>query len=300
MLSFPLKPCTCGMVSSLTDLSVLLVATVMVSAVDDSSLNSLAPLPLSVLWQELDQVIRSPELLSMSPLFQVMLQAIAPLPLSEQLAVAGLVFDQLAGVVSTRSTLLMESWESWHRPTDPVLDFSRDADLFVQSQRLELSDLIDTTPEPVFYPFQRQPPTVRGNAFESEPGEDSPDDWSDLLAPGSRNADCPVVNLEPPSEASVMESIKALSHGENIPLWSAQVSAAMQSLVPQQRSHSESLPLLALQHSLQVPLVEVWLALLLGDSGYQLTRAAGEELPDFHAWSEAFYSGATLQVTAAE
>lgn len=287
------------MVSSLTDLFVLLVATVMVSAVDDSSLNSLAPLPLSALWQELDQVIRSPESLALSPLFQVMAQAITPLPLSEQLAVAGLVFDQLAGVVSTRSTLLMESWESWHRPTDPVLDFSRDADLFVQSQRLELSDLVDTTPEPVFYPPQRQPPTVRGNASEDNDPVLSPDDdWTDLLSPGSRDAANPVVNLEPLSEASVMESIKALSHGENIPLWSSQVSEAMQSLTRQQRSHSEPLPLLALQHALQVPLVEVWLALLLGDSGYQLTRAAGEELPDFNAWSEAFYSGSSLQVEA--
>ena len=43
--------------------------------------------------------------------------------------------------------------------------------------------------------------------------------------------------------------------------------------------------------SLQVPLVEVWLALLLGDSGYQLTRPAYGELADFAAWSEAFYSG---------
>ena len=117
-----------------------------------------APLPLSELWQALDQVIRHPEALALSSLLGVMSQAIAPLPLSDQLAIAGLVFDQLAGVVGTRSALLMESWESWHRPSDPILDFSHDPDLFVQSQRLELSNLLDASPDPVFYPFQRKLP----------------------------------------------------------------------------------------------------------------------------------------------
>jgi len=36
------------------------------------------------------------------------------------------------------------------------------------------------------------------------------------------------------------------------------------------------------------------------DSGYQLTRPSGEELADFHAWAESFYSGTSLQVSAVE
>jgi hypothetical protein len=74
----------------------------------------------------------------------------------------------------------------------------------------------------------------------------------------------------------------------------------MRSLTQKQRCQVKALPLLTLQESLQVPLVEVWLALLLGDSGYQLTRPTGGELADFNAWSDAFYSGASLQVTAVE
>ena len=270
-----------------------------------NSLDNSEPLPLSALWQALDQVLRHPEDLEASLLFQVMAQAIAPLPLSEQLAVAGLVFDQLAGVVNTRATLLLESWESWHRPSDPVLDFSSDPDLFVQSQRLELSDLVDTTPEPVFYPFERKSPTSPDSAFDEAGAETSlGDELSALFLAAGAHA--PVVNLEPAdvataaTEADVMETIKALSHGENIPLWSSQVSAAMRSLTQQQRTQGKSMPLLALQQSLQVPLVEVWLALLLGDSGYQLTRPASGELEDFNAWSDAFYSGASLQVSAVE
>lgn len=263
-----------------------------------------APLPLSDLWQVLDQVLRHPETLALSPLFQVMSQAIASLPLSEQLAIAGLVFDQLAGVVGTRSALLMESWESWHRPTDPILDFSSDPDLFVQSQRLELADLLDTTPEPVFYPFERRSPTSPDSAFdEGEGGGDSLEGFlGDGLTGGSDvgiDSALPETPTEPLSESEVMASIKSLSHGENIPLWSQQVSAAMRSLTQtQQQTQVKALPLLALQQSLQVPLVEVWLALLLGDSGYQLTRPVSEELADFTAWADAFYSGASLQVTA--
>ena len=262
------------------------------------------PLPLSALWQALNQVLRHPEDLE-SSLFEIMSQAIAPLPVSEQLAVAGLVFDQLAGVVNRRATLLLESWESWHRPTDPVLDFSRDPDLFVQSQRLELSELVDTTPEPVFYPFERKSPTSPDSAFdegEGSSGDDLSTGLSDLF-PAGVDAHVPVVNLEAAdaaTEAEVMASIKSLSHGENIPLWSSQVSEAMRSLTQSQRHPVTALPLLALQQTLQVPLVEVWLALLLGDSGYQLSRPANGELADFNAWADAFYSGTSLQVSAVE
>ncbi|XGW00895.1 MAG: hypothetical protein ACAF41_33510 (plasmid) [Leptolyngbya sp. BL-A-14] len=126
---------------------------------------------------------------------------------------------------------------------------------------------------------------------------------SDLLAPGSGHT--AVVSLEPietdeADEADVIATIKALSHGENIPLWPSQVSEAMQVLTSKQRRQVKALPLLALQQSLQVPLVEVWLALLLGNSGYQLTRPGGGELEDFNAWADAFYSGSSLQVSAVE
>lgn len=263
-----------------------------------------APLPLSDLWQALDQVLRHPEALESSNLLQVMSQAISPLPLSEQLAVAGFVFDQLAGVVNTRATLLLESWESWHRPSDPVLDFSRDPDLFVQSQRLELSDLVNTTLEPVFYPLQRKSPTSPDSAFEEEGGGSGEDDLEGLLGDvlGSgvdvgHDLALPETTTEPLSESEVMASIKSLSHGENIPLWSSQVSEAMRSLTQQQPV--QALPLLALQEALQVPLVEVWLALLLGDSGYQLQRDdVAMQVETTVAVDEAtqFYSGQSLLV----
>ena len=258
------------------------------------------PLPLSELWQALDQVLRHPETLALSPLFSVMAQAIAPLPLHEQLAIAGLVFDQLSDVVGTRAALLLESWESWHRPSDPVLDFSSDPDLFVQSQRLELVDLLDTMPDPVFYPFERKSPTSPDSAFEEGEGEGE-DTLEGLLGAGllgGGDTGLPEMPTGPLSESEVMASIKSLSHGENISLWSQQVSEAMRSLPQTQRRSVQSMPLLALQQSLSMPLVEVWLALLLGDSGYTLTRAVSEELADFNAWAEAFYSGADLQVSA--
>ena len=193
----------------------------MVLTVDDNPLPDplSPPLPLSDLWQALDQVIRHPESLALSPLFNVMSQAIAPLPLSDQLAIAGLVFDQLAGVVGTRAALLIESWESWHRPSDPILDFSSDPDLFVQSQRLELSDLLDTFLEPVFYPFQRKSPTSPDSAFD-EAGEGEEDSLEGFLGDvllgargGGHDTVLPEVPTESLSESDMLASIKALSHG---------------------------------------------------------------------------------------
>jgi|GEM_PF-2963694 len=268
--------------------------------------DSSEPLPLSDLWQALDQVIRHPESLALSPLFGVMSQAIAPLPLSEQLAIAGLVFDQLAGVVNTRATLLLDSWESWHRPSDPILDFSSDPDLFVQSQRFELSDLLDTTPEPVFYPFQRKSPTSPDSAFdEAGGGEGEGDTLEGVLGdvlPGGSDIGVDTVLPETPteslSESEAMASIKALSHGENILLWSSQVSEAMRSLTQKQQCQIKALPLLSLQKSLPMPLVEIWLALLLGDSDYQLQRHESSSQLTTAVVDEAtlFYSGESLQV----
>ena len=217
----------------------------MVDSLSDSFSDD--PLPLSDLWQALNQVLRHPEDLESSALFAVMALAIAPLPLSEQLAVAGLVFDQLAGVVNTRATLLLESWASWHRPSDPILDFSRDPDLFVQSQRLELSDLVDTTPEPVFYPFERKSPTSPDSAFDEGEGSSGDDLSAGLndLFPADVDAHVPVGNLEAAdaaTEAEAMASIKSLLHGENIPLWSSQVSEAMRSLTQSQRRQVHCLP----------------------------------------------------------
>ncbi|MBD2078249.1 hypothetical protein H6F86_31050 [Phormidium sp. FACHB-592] len=261
------------------------------------------PVPsLSDLWQALDQVVRYPESLALSPLLGFLAQAIAPLPLSDQLAIAGLVFDQLAGVVENRATLLIESWESWHRPTDPILDFSNDPDLFVQSQRLELSDLLDTTPDPLFYPFQRKSPTSPDSAFDEAGGEAILEGLLGDMLPGGSDTELPETPTAPLSESEVMASIKSLSHGENIPLWSRQVSQAMRSLSMEQRDQVKGLPLMALQQSLQVPLVEVWLALLLGNSGYTLQRSESPMPESTVALDEAtlFYSSELLQVVAVE
>jgi hypothetical protein len=205
-----------------------------------------------------------PESLALSPLLGVLAQAIAPLPLSDQLAIAGLVFDQLAGVVENRAALLIESWESWHCPTDPILDFSSDPDLFVQSQRLELADLLDTTPDPLFYPFQRKSPTSPDSAFDEAGEEETLEGLLGDMLPDDSDTELPETLTAPLSESEVMASIKSLSHGENIPLWSRQVSQAMQSLAMEQRDQVKGLPLLALQQSLQVPLGRSMVSLAVG------------------------------------
>lgn len=196
------------------------------------------------------------------------------------------MFEQLAGVVNERASLMLSAWESWHSTQSPVLDLSDDADLFVQSQALDVADLFAVA-LPTPYPSQRQSPSVRGSAFDEE-GEAMGATCSEaLLGLGEsvveHNICGEVADFEPLNESEMLSTIKSLSHGENIPQWSEQVSEGMRSLTIKAKHQGQALPLLSLQQSLHMPLVEVWLALLLGDTGYQLTRQVGVEQDDFTA-----------------
>ncbi|GEM_PF-6625164 len=101
----------------------------------------------------------------LQPLLTLLLQAIAPLPLAEQLAIAGSVFDQLAGVVDARAQLLFASWESWHGTQSPVVDLSGDTELFVQSQSLAVADLFAP---PLRAPYTHRAGMGRGDAFADQ------------------------------------------------------------------------------------------------------------------------------------
>jgi len=269
------------------------------------------------LLEQLDQLVVTarlqPEQCDLPSLLTLFLNAIAPLPVAQQLEIAGYVFEQLAGVVNERASLMLAAWESWHSTQAPIIDLSGDADLFVQSQALDVADLFAAA-VPTPYPSHRQSPAVRGSAFEEE-GEAVGlglgfEGLSGTATPGTGDtlegerhhltAGCGLESeVMPLDESEMLTAIQSLSHGENIPQWSTQVSEGMQALTIKAQHQGQALPLLSLQQSLQMPLVEVWLALLLGDTGYQLTRSA-VELEDFTAWSEAFYSGAGLQVVAVE
>lgn len=255
-------------------------------------------------FTQLDQAIITarlePEQCDLQPVLTLLLDVIAPLPIAQQLDIAGYVFEQLAGVVKERASRMLAAWESWHGTQSPIIDLSGDTDLFVQSQALDVADLFaPALPTP--YPSQRQPPTSRGSALadqaaaerEGGPGLETLD-WREEV---SDSLDA--IDREPMPAADVLATLQSLSHGENIPQWSEQVSEAMQTLT-QHHPQARSLPLLSLQQTLNMPLVEVWLALLLGDSGYQLSRSGGGELEDFNAWAESFYSGASLQVAVVE
>ena len=250
-----------------------------------------------------------PEQCDLQPVLTLLLTAIAPLPIAQQLEIAGYVFEQLAGVVNERASLMLAAWESWHSTQAPVIDLSGDADLFVQSQALDVADLFAVA-LPTPYPSVRQSLSGRGSAFEEGDGLGLGLGFEGWSGAASSEADDTLegegeplqayCGLEPMplDETEMLTALQALSHGENIPQWSTQVSEGMQALTSKARNQDQALPLLSLQQSLHMPLVEVWLALLLGDTGYQLTRSVAVELEDFNAWSEAFYSGAGLQVVA--
>ena len=259
------------------------------------------------LLAQLDQLVTDsclqPQQCDLQPVLTLLLTAIAPLPVAQQLDVAGYVFEQLAGVVNERASLMLAAWESWHSTQAPIVDLSGDADLFVQSQALDVSDLFAVA-LPMPYPSVRQPPSVRGSAFdeEGEEGEIALKLWG-LGESETEVGNCGEVadfEPEPLDESTMLSTIKSLSHSENIPQWSEQVSEGMQALTIKAKHQDQALPLLSLQQSLHMPLVEVWLALLLGDTGYQLTRTVSVELDDFTTWSEAFYNGAGLWVVAVE
>ena len=190
-------------------------------------------LNLEVAFGEASEVPEDADVLSLWAQFE---GELAGLPQQEHLRVAGDILVKLAGLCEAKSDVLWEDWQDAHNAEGPVMDGDWLQGLTRQTQELDFSDLV-----------QRSYATSSNLLNEDKTDEDSVVGNVEKLS---------VLDMIDALEDADLESqALAVSHAENVSDW-VKALANGQVDSPQR--------LVDLQQQLQMPLIEVWIAALLG------------------------------------
>ena len=177
-----------------------------------------------------------PETADVLGLWQQFEGELSALPQQEQLRVAGDVFMQLAGLCETKSEVLWEDWQDAHNAEGPVMGGDWLLGVTRQTQELDFSDLVN-----------------RSYRLSSEASNEHKSDEDSVAGDVDKLS---VFDMIDALEATdTKREALAVSHSENISDW-VKALAGKQKNVPQR--------LVDIQQQLQMPMVEVWIAALLG------------------------------------
>ncbi len=154
----------------------------------------------------------------------------------DQLRIAGDFLGQLAELCETKSDLLWDDWQDAHNAEGPVMGDDWLQGLTRQTQELDFSDLVS-----------RSYKTGGGRPDEAKADEDS--------VVGSVEKTSVLNMIDALEDTDLKRQALAVSHSENVSDW-VRAIADGQTDAPQR--------LVDLQKQLQMPMVEVWIAALLG------------------------------------
>ncbi|MEM9486264.1 MAG: hypothetical protein AAGA83_21510 [Cyanobacteria bacterium P01_F01_bin.116] len=162
------------------------------------------------------------------------------LPWREQLRIGGEVLAQLAEICEAKSEILWDDWQDANNSDGPVMDGDWLRGLTRQTQEIDFSELVQ-----------------RSN--RSATGQDEDSGADSVVSEVDKQLVLALVD-ELTLEESKAKAL-AVSHSEDVSAWVTAISAKRKP-VPQR--------LIDLQQQLKMPLIEVWIALLLG--GFQLEQ----------------------------
>ena len=189
-------------------------------------------LNLEVAFEEAAEVPENADVLSLWQQFE---GELAGLGQRDRLRVAGDILVQLAGLCEAKADLLWEDWQDAHNAEGPVMDGDWLQGLTRQTQELDFSDLVN-----------------RSYQTDGRPNEDKADE--DSVA-GDVTKLSVLDMIDALEDADLKSQALAVSHAENVSDW-VQALADKQAESPQR--------LVDIQQQLQMPLIEVWIAALLG------------------------------------
>ncbi|NJM98552.1 MAG: hypothetical protein HC800_16580 [Phormidesmis sp. RL_2_1] len=210
-------------------------------------------LNLEVAFEEAAEVPEKVDVLSLWAQFE---GELAELGQRDRLRVAGDVLVQLAGLCEAKADVLWEDWQDAHNADGPVMGESWLQGLTRQSQELDFSGL------------------VKRSYRTMESGESNTEKQADDSVMGAVDKSAVLEMLDGLDEALKAEAL-AVSHSENVSDW-VKAIASQQTRKPQR--------LIDLQAQLKMPLIEVWIAALLG--GFIL-----EQRGSFYQTQEVWVSG---------
>ena len=181
---------------------------------------------LDDLWRLLQSAIAQPEAAELAPLWQALETSLAPLPQETQLRVAAEAIAQLADVYAARAEAILKSLDGEPAPTEPILSADFLAGLVKQSTALNLEVLVEAAPA------ERRSRVT--NPIDSVAGV-----------------------IDKQTLLDVLDEMQPLSvvHAENVGDWSRAIANYLQ--------QHPAISLVEAQHSLKMPLVELWIGALL-------------------------------------
>ena len=181
---------------------------------------------LEEFWRSLQSAIAQPEAAELAPLWQALEIALAPLPQETQLRVAAEAIAQLTDVYTARADAILKTLEGVPAPTEPILGADFLADLVKQSTALNLDALVEAAP-----------PERRSRV--------------------SHPIDSVAGVIDKQALLDALDSMQPLSmaHAENVGDWSSAIANYLQ--------QHPAVSLMEAQHSLEMPLVELWIGALL-------------------------------------
>ena len=190
-------------------------------------------LNLEVALEEASEVPENADVLSLWNQFE---GELAGLEQRDHLRVAGDILVQLAGLCEAKADLLWEDWQDAHNAEGPVMDGDWLQGVTRQTQELDFSDLVNRS-----YRTGSELPNENRTDEDSIAGEALKLSVLDMI--------------DALEDADLKSQALAVSHAENVSDW-VKALADRQDESPQR--------LVDLQRQLRMPLIEVWIAALLG------------------------------------
>ena len=190
-------------------------------------------LNLEVVLEEASEIPENADVLSLWDRFE---GELAGLEQRDHLRVAGDILVRLAGLCEAKAELLWEDWEDAHNAEGPVMDGDWLQGVTRQTQELDFSDLVN-----------RSYRTGSNVPNEDKTNEDS--------VAGDVEKLSVLDMIDALEDADLKSQALAVSHSENVSDW-VKALADKQEESPQR--------LVDIQKQLRMPLIEVWIAALLG------------------------------------
>lgn len=176
-----------------------------------------------------------PEAAKLQQLWQLVEPHLADLSDAQQLRLVAAVIERLTELHTLKADRLLADWQDQHSDEGPVIDADFLQDLVQKTMHLDLSDLVKSKSK-----------KARTSLHQSVVGGVEKKKVLQMLD-----------SIE--SEEVAKEQALQVAHDENITAWIEIISQWMQ------HQSDQSFTLLELVDSVDLPLIKVWLALLLGN-----------------------------------
>lgn len=209
----------------------------------------------------LEEAADVPEQANVLALWAEFEQELSKLPHKEQLRVAGSVLSELAGLCEAKSEVLWDDWQDAHNSEGPVMDGDWLSGLTRQTQELDFSGLVQ-------------------RSYRDRESCEELEEENSIAETVEKGAALALLDVLEAGE--LKQQALAVSHAENVSDWIAAVASTLKL--------GEAQRLVDLPEKLNLPLITVWLAALLG--GFCV-----EQRGDFYATGEVWVSAVSQEAS---